>query len=117
MTKSNLALSVGTAFALMFTAAPALAQMGGYDHNDQTHQGDNGGMDHRDMNNGGDMNRDHNGGYRMGHDDHGDNRMNHDDRGGDRMGHDDHGGGWDRGYHHRHCRVMWRHHHRVRRCW
>jgi hypothetical protein len=43
MTKSNIALSIGTAFALIITAAPAMAQVGSPDQHDQIHHDDKGG--------------------------------------------------------------------------
>jgi hypothetical protein len=32
------------------------------------------------------------------------------------MNHDDHGGGMALRPHHQHCRTVWQHHHKVRRC-
>jgi hypothetical protein len=89
MIKSNLMLGIGAAFALMITAAPAFAQMG-----------DNHGQMHNDGQQGGGM----------GHDDHGgDKAMNMHKPARHYAGH--------RSLHHPQCKTVWRHHHRVKRCW
>ena len=92
----KITILAAAALALGLTAAPALAQPPGHDmHGDMRH-GDN---DRHDR----DMRRD-------------DNDRHHDwNRG--------HHYGWDRGHHYgwnnhrRHCRWIWRHHHRQRVCY
>jgi len=103
-------IAAGALFALGIAAAPAVAQPG---HGEQ---GDRG------MHGGGPDGREHHGdhdrgmGHGMSHGDHGMRDGHHDRR---YMRHH----GWTRGHHYgwrngrgHHCRVVYRHHHRMRVC-
>lgn len=111
------------AIGALTLAAPAFAQMQPAGPADGGHGGALGPMGSQamDEHRSGDMNHRHGDGAMSGREDGIDHRQMVDDhgRGIDRAGYDramDHGrGDHDRGYG-RHCRTVWHHHHKVRRC-